>query len=183
MSVGMEGSGPNPRTYSRAEYAALEAENARLRQAMQRLVTTHCAASMKSHATDAELEQYLAAGIAQLEAERDALRAELAEVKGREAVPVAVVKENPYCPEGTSDELNVYLPAGTKLYTTPPAATSEAQANTSEAAPGVVGLVQALEASDEYLSDNRLNEIGSGSILHRQMQDALSTWRQAQVKP
>ena len=30
MSVGTEGSGLNPRTYSRAEYAALEAENARL---------------------------------------------------------------------------------------------------------------------------------------------------------
>ena len=30
MSVGTEGSGPNPRTYSRADYAALEAENARL---------------------------------------------------------------------------------------------------------------------------------------------------------
>jgi hypothetical protein len=52
---------------------------------------------------------------------------------------------------------------------------------TPPASPDVEGLVKALEASDEYLSDNRLNEIGSGSILHRQMQDALSTWRQAQT--
>ena len=64
-----------------AEAEALRAENARLRQAMQRLVTTHCAASMKSHATDAELEQYLAVGIAQLEAEHDKLADELAAIK------------------------------------------------------------------------------------------------------
>jgi hypothetical protein len=31
--------------------------------------------------------------------------------------PVAVVKENPYCPEGMSDELSTYLPVGTPLYT------------------------------------------------------------------
>jgi len=37
-----------------------------------------------------------------------------------EAVPVATVKENPYCPEGTSDELDRYLPAGTALYASPP---------------------------------------------------------------
>lgn len=35
-------------------------------------------------------------------------------------------------------------------------------------------LVEALRAADEYLSSNRFNEIGSGSILHRQMQDALA---------
>lgn len=33
--------------------------------------------------------------------------------------PVAIVKENPYCPEGTSDELDRYLPNGTKLYDRP----------------------------------------------------------------
>ena len=56
-----------------ADYAAIEAECQRLRQAMLRLVTTHCAAATKNNATDAELEQYLSAGIAQLEAERDKL--------------------------------------------------------------------------------------------------------------
>jgi len=41
--------------------------------------------------------------------------------------------------------------------------------------PAEVGeLVEALRAADEYLSNNKLNEIGSGSILHRQMQDALA---------
>jgi len=33
--------------------------------------------------------------------------------------PVAEVKENPYCPEGHSDEITKYLPVGMKLYTTP----------------------------------------------------------------
>lgn len=41
--------------------------------------------------------------------------------------------------------------------------------------PADVGeLVEALRAADEYLSSNRFNEIGSGSILHRQMQAALA---------
>lgn len=34
---------------------------------------------------------------------------------------VAEVKENPYCPEGMSDELTSYLPVGTKLYAQQPA--------------------------------------------------------------
>lgn len=100
--------------------------------------------------------------------ERDALRAELAEVKGREAVGEVQLRTG----GGISllhVDLTQPLPPGTKLYTTPPAS------------PDVEGLVKALEAADEYLSDNRFNEIGSGSILHRQMQDALSTWRQAQA--
>ena len=42
-------------------------------------------------------------------------------------------------------------------------------------APDVAGLVEALRAAEAYLSDNNLNQIGSGSILHRQMQDALAT--------
>ncbi len=41
--------------------------------------------------------------------------------------------------------------------------------------PAEVGeLAEALRAADEYLSSNRFNEIGSGSILHRQMQAALA---------
>jgi len=42
-------------------------------------------------------------------------------------------------------------------------------------APDVAALVEALRAAEAYLSDNNLNQIGSGSILHRQMQDALAT--------
>lgn len=64
-----------------ADYAAIEAECQRLRQAMLRLVTTHCAAATKNNATDAELEQYLSAGIAQLEAERERLRAQVSALK------------------------------------------------------------------------------------------------------
>lgn len=37
-------------------------------------------------------------------------------------------------------------------------------------------LVEALKAADDYLSDNPFNEIGSRSILHRQMKDALAAW-------
>ena len=59
------------------EAHALAAENARLRNSMLRLVTTHCAAAAKNNATDAELEQYLSAGIAQLEAECERLRAQV----------------------------------------------------------------------------------------------------------
>lgn len=91
----------------RAEAEALRADNLRLRQTMLHLVTTHCAAAAKNNATAAELEQYLAAGIAQLEAEcerlrhdliqtsrghantiaeRDALAAELAAIKGQQPV-------------------------------------------------------------------------------------------------
>lgn len=33
--------------------------------------------------------------------------------------PVTVVKDNPFCPEGKSDEITEYLPVGTKLYSTP----------------------------------------------------------------
>ena len=37
----------------------------------------------------------------------------------------------------------------------------------------VARLREALKDADDYLSNNRINEIGSGSILHRQMQAAL----------
>ena len=40
----------------------------------------------------------------------------------------------------------------------------------------LAGVVEALRAADEYLSDNPFNEIGSRSILHRQMKDALADW-------
>ncbi|KVX06413.1 hypothetical protein ASL22_13180 [Alcaligenes faecalis] len=35
------------------------------------------------------------------------------------AEPVAVVKDNNHCPEGTSDEISEYLPVGMKLYAAP----------------------------------------------------------------
>ena len=89
-SDGLKGAGSD--LYARwldtlKEAEALRAENVRLRQAMQRLVTTHCAAAAKNNATDAELEQCLAAGIAQLEAERDALRQQLADSDAAPAHP------------------------------------------------------------------------------------------------
>lgn len=56
MSIGMEGCGPNPRTYSKDEYAALEAECERLR----------------------EETAVLLGDIAELEVRRDAALAELA---------------------------------------------------------------------------------------------------------
>ena len=76
-----------------AEADALRDENRRLRQTMQRLVTTHCAAALKSHATDAELEQYLSAGIAQLESERAALEAENARLVERTGYLVEFVQQ------------------------------------------------------------------------------------------
>ena len=42
-----------------------------------------------------------------------------------EQEPVAFVKENPFCPEGYSDDLSVYLPINTLLYTAPPQRTEE----------------------------------------------------------
>ena len=39
--------------------------------------------------------------------------------------PVAFVKENPFCPEGRSDELTIYLPVGTALYAAPVSAKRE----------------------------------------------------------
>ena len=59
------------------DYAALEAECANLKNSLLAITARHFAESWKKRTSDAELEQYLSAGIAQLEAERDALRAEL----------------------------------------------------------------------------------------------------------
>lgn len=73
------------------EARALAAENAQMRNSMLRLVTTHCAAAIKGQAADAELEQYLAAGIAQLEGQRDKLAGELAAIRERHAIARRVV--------------------------------------------------------------------------------------------
>lgn len=68
------------------DYAALEAECARLKNALLSITARHFAEGWKKRTSDAELEQYLSAGIAQLEAERDALAAELAAIKGQQPV-------------------------------------------------------------------------------------------------
>lgn len=52
-----------------------------------------------------------------METVREAAALLAAHAGGGEAV--AEVKENPYCPEGMSDELTKYLPVGTLLYTHP----------------------------------------------------------------
>lgn len=64
-------------------FQQMATEGERLRQSMLRLVTMHCAAAMKSQASDAELVQYLSAGIAQLEAECERLRGLLPEMPPR----------------------------------------------------------------------------------------------------
>lgn len=69
-----------------SDYAALEAECASLKNSLLAITTRHFAESWKKRTNDAELEQYLSAGIAQLEAERDALRAELEAIKGQQPV-------------------------------------------------------------------------------------------------
>ena len=60
------------------DYAALEAENVRLKNALLAVTARHFAESWKRRTSDAELEQYLSAGIAQLEAECERLRMQLA---------------------------------------------------------------------------------------------------------
>lgn len=57
-------------------YAALEAECERLRQSMTGMFVRHFAKQLDRVRRDAELEQYLSDGIAQLEAERDCLKSE-----------------------------------------------------------------------------------------------------------
>ena len=63
------------------DYAALEAEYARLKNSLLEITARRFAESWKKRTSDAELEQYLSAGIAQLEAERDKLAGLLREVK------------------------------------------------------------------------------------------------------
>ena len=65
----------------RDDFAALEAECERLKNSLLEITARRFAESWKKRTSDAELEQYLSAGIAQLEAERDALAAELAAMK------------------------------------------------------------------------------------------------------
>ena len=75
----------------RAEAAALRAENARLQNALLEVTARRFAESWKKRTSDADLEQYLSAGIAQLEAERDALAAELAAIRKEQAITCRVI--------------------------------------------------------------------------------------------
>ena len=60
------------------DHATLEAECARLKNSLLAITARHFAESWKKRTSDAELEQYLSAGIAQLEAERERLRQQVA---------------------------------------------------------------------------------------------------------
>lgn len=64
-----------------ADYVALEAECARLKNSLLAITARHFAEGWKKRTSDAELEQYLSAGIAQLEAERDTLAEVLGNVE------------------------------------------------------------------------------------------------------
>lgn len=66
--------------------AALEAECERLRGTMMEVVTKNFAKNLERAAKHKELDYYLSEGIRQLQAERDALAAELAAIKGRQPV-------------------------------------------------------------------------------------------------
>ena len=59
--------------YQDTDYAALEAECERLKNSLLAITARHFAEGWKKRTSDAELEQYLSAGIAQLEAERNKL--------------------------------------------------------------------------------------------------------------
>ncbi|WP_374378928.1 hypothetical protein [Pseudomonas fluvialis] len=80
------GEGCEVEVVTASDYAALEAECANLKNSLLAITARHFAESWKKRTNDAELEQYLSAGIAQLEAERAALAAELAAIKGQEPV-------------------------------------------------------------------------------------------------
>lgn len=104
MSVGTEGSGPNPRTYSRADYAALEAECERV---------TRLSAKWQERA------EVRGNRIIALEEERDTLAAELE--AARKQSPIGHVAL------GSHTGVVFYshmpqLPDGTKLYALPPLA-------------------------------------------------------------
>ena len=105
-----------------ADYAALEAENARLQSAFDELAERY-----------GKLQTGEDSLLARVVTERDALRAEL--VAARKQEPVASVVSC-YAPSGKRVALNTEyqdLPVGTQLYALPPAS------------PDVEGLVKALE--------------------------------------
>ena len=73
------------------DYATLEAEYARLKNSLLEITARRFAESWKKRTSDAELEQYLSAGIAQLEGQRDKLAGELAAIRERHAIARRVV--------------------------------------------------------------------------------------------
>ena len=58
---------------------------------------------------------------------------------------------------------------------------AEMQADRDSLAAENLRLREALAAADEYLISNKLNSIGSGSILHQDMQRALSSGKEVDV--
>lgn len=66
------------------EIAALEAECERLRGTMMEVVAKNFAKNLGRAAKDKELDYYLSEGIRELQAERDALAAELAAARGQD---------------------------------------------------------------------------------------------------
>ena len=74
------GGGEHVHVYRAADYAALQAECASLKNSLLAVTTRHFAESWKKRTIDAELEQYLSAGIAQLESQRDKLKQVLRKV-------------------------------------------------------------------------------------------------------
>lgn len=87
----------------------------------------------------------------------------------QQAEPVATVKENPYCPEGKSDELTDYLPVGMKLYSRPqraqaePAAQVQADAATLNAEKTAHVLHEAVAAF--YFDDSSKFKNALGSVI------------------
>jgi hypothetical protein len=80
----------------------------------------HETAARAIHASYCEMRFAVMDALGKLTALRAALAAACAPPQSQpEQEPVAEVKENPFCPEGHSDELTKYLPVGTKLYTAP----------------------------------------------------------------
>lgn len=139
--------------------AAMAAEVERLKQQIDnyrsQFCELHIARNLLSRLSRAgfEIGDDLAASII-------ALRAELAEVKGREAVPVAWMDEDG-CLHTTLESATFRRRPVTPLYTTPPAS------------PDVEGLCRLLAQAQGMVN-------GATDQWHDEVRDALSTWRQTQ---
>ena len=179
MSVGTEGSGPNPRTYSRAEYAALEVENARLQSAFDDLAERY-----------GKLQTGEDSLLARVVTERDAALAQLAAIQGGTGEVVEVVawlsevrSGNKTVIRASMSETSLegmrrgYRDENAVIVRDEPCMTvAQHRRILAQHRQQAGKLVEALKAADDYLSDNPFNEIGSRSILHRQMKDAIAAW-------
>ena len=169
-----------------SERAALEAENARLQNALLEATARRFAESWKKRTSDADLEQYLSAGIAQLEAERDKLADELEAIKGQE--PVAFYWQDIGYQDPRTHGPHFGRPSESALRNVDGRAIPVLLYTLPPASPDVEGLVKALEAAFPPLDDNGLD-----AELHhcewsiqqerKRLHAAISAWRQARVKP